>query len=91
MIKATPLEEAEALLAEYLVYHQYGAPAGISPKKLKDHLARKMEHFLRRDEMQSAYYGKWDEPMLCGCGNPFDDGVIHIHEGPCYLKDSEAV
>jgi hypothetical protein len=52
------IETADKIFTEILVFRQYGAPAGISPKKLQDHLDKHVEHFLRRNEPESAYYEK---------------------------------
>ena len=55
------LQEAEKILAQLLVFAQYGAPAGISPKKMTDLLYKQVEHFLRRSEPESIYFERFGD------------------------------
>jgi len=61
--EARELKEAETILEQILAFRQYGAPAGQSPKNIQAFLDKTVEHFLRRDEPESVYYGRFDEPM----------------------------
>lgn len=54
------LKEAETILEQILAFRQYGAPAGQSPKNIQAYLDAQVEHFLRRNEPESAYYGRFD-------------------------------
>lgn len=91
------LKEAESIMAQILSFRQYGAPAGSSPKNIQNLLDRTVEHFLRRDEPESIYFGRFDEKPdpdqldlrdlygTCVCGqwseNPRE---VHMISAPCY-------
>ena len=62
------IETAEKIFAEILMFRQYGAPAGISDKKLQNQLDMQVEHFLRRDEPESGYYERLTKPYLVNKG-----------------------
>lgn len=55
------LKEAETILEQILTFRQYGAPAGQSPKNIQNYLDKTVEHFLRRDEPESVYFGRFEE------------------------------
>lgn len=55
------LEEATVLFEQYLSFRQYGAPAGQSPKNVQRYLDATIEHFLRREEPESIYYGRFTD------------------------------
>jgi hypothetical protein len=55
------LAEAETLMAQYLSFRQYGAPAGQSPKNVQRYLDATIEHFLRREEPESVYFGRFND------------------------------
>lgn len=50
------LEAADKIFSEILLFRQYGAPAGGSDKNVQQKLDVMVEHFLRRNEPESAYY-----------------------------------
>lgn len=96
------LRVADEIFKQILMFRQYGAPAGISPKNAQKKLDVMVEHFVRRDEPESAYYETLgdhseyefvrplDEQMkLCGCGTEPDIEIIHRLDGLCYFIDSE--
>jgi hypothetical protein len=54
------LQVAEELLGAVLVLRQYGEE-GLSPERSWSALDTKIEHFLRRDEPESAYYERFGD------------------------------
>lgn len=67
--KDLTIETAEKIFSEILMFRQYGAPAGISDKKLQSQLDMQVEHFLRRDEPESGYYERLTKPYLVNDGD----------------------
>jgi hypothetical protein len=55
------LAEAETLMGQYLTFRQYGAPAGQSPKNIQRYFDATIEHFLRREEPESVYFGRFND------------------------------
>lgn len=56
MKKLTELEMAESILGELLHFRMYPPSPGKEKKQAQDNLDIKVEHFLRRNEVESAYY-----------------------------------
>ena len=56
MKKLTELEMAESILGELLHFRMYPPPPGKAKKLAENNLDIKVEHFLRREEKESAFY-----------------------------------
>ena len=93
------LRVADEIFKQILMFRQYGAPAGISPKNAQKKLDVMVEHFVRRDDPESAYYetlGDHSNEESCVCGEwsiPKDslvrwdelNDIVHgSSERPCY-------
>lgn len=68
------IKTADKIFENILMFRQYGAPAGQSPKNIQNELDKQVEHFLRRDEPESAFYetlGKKDPKEAI---NSFNNG-----------------
>lgn len=58
------LAEACSILEEILIFRQFGARGPATDEEVQSMLDRKVEHFLRRDEPESAYYERFGDHSL---------------------------